>query len=639
VLLLVLFAWMADSSTRDKCAAFDEVAHLTGGYSYWETRDYRLNPENGMLPQRWTALPAYFRGLTFPDLDQPEWNKAFVWKIAYDFFFTRGNDPDRMLRTGRRMILVFGMALGLLVYAWSRQFFGPAGGMISLLLYVLSPNLLAHSRLATSDVALALFLTLAVACFWQVLHRLTVPSLIGFTVVMGLLFLSKGSSFSIVPMMLLLIGIRLLDPDPLAVRIGKEARMERAAGKLLCIGGVLIVSALVTLVMIWTFHGFHYASGAASTMQFPWDRVLSRSGWGGGLIELARTWQLLPESYLYGAAHALSGSQARLAFLHGEIRTTGWWYFFPYAFLVKTPLATLAMLSLAATGLLRSWFLLPRSERRERAARWLYGGAPLLVLLGVYWAFSIPSKLNIGHRHILPTYPALMILAGAAGFWLRRPGWKGKTIVCLLLAGLLIESWTIRPHYLAFFNRIAGGPAQGYRHLVDSSLDWGQDLPGLKRWLDREQQEGYRGNVYLSYFGMSSPGHYGISALPLPGFMESAFHPAFERFPLTEGIYAISATMLHNYYVSSFSRGPWTKEHQAAFDEVNRRLAMGVSSNALLSNYEWLRFARLTSYLREREPDEQIGHSILIYRLTREDAHRALFGPLQELSEDPRGSV
>src|SRR5439155_13724202 len=125
--------------------------------------------------------------------------------------------------------------------------------------------------------------------------------------------------------------------------------------------------------------------------------------------------------------------------------------------------------------------------------------APLLVLLGVYWAAALVSHLNIGHRHLLPIYPPLFILAGGALPRLRVP------LAALAVAeGLL--AW---PHYLAYFNPIAGGARNGYRHLVDSSLDWGQDLPGLQR----------HHPAYLAYFGTGSPRYYGIVASLLPSFI------------------------------------------------------------------------------------------------------------------------
>src|SRR5262249_38061037 len=141
VFLLLAGYWlMATSAARQKCAAFDEPLHLTAGYSYWTTGDYRLHPENGMLPQRWAALPLLFTNVRFPSLDQPSWWNPKTTSLSHQFFYELGNDPDRMLRLGRAMIALLGAALGLVVYLWSRQLFGAKGALISLALFTFSPT-------------------------------------------------------------------------------------------------------------------------------------------------------------------------------------------------------------------------------------------------------------------------------------------------------------------------------------------------------------------------------------------------------------------------------------------------------------------------------------------------------------------
>ena len=120
----------------------------------------------------------------------------------------------------------------------------------------------------------------------------------------------------------------------------------------------------------------------------------------------------------------------------------------------------------------------------------------------------------------------------------------------------------IRPHYLAYFNVLAGGPESGYRHLVDSSLDWGQDLPGLKRWL--EAAEGHSAApaaVYLSYFGSGNPAVYGIDARQIYSYQDwRAAPPLYE---LTGGIYCVSATMLQSLYTRA--PGPWAAPYERAY--------------------------------------------------------------------------
>jgi hypothetical protein len=177
--------------------------------------------------------------------------------------------------------------------------------------------------------------------------------------------------------------------------------------------------------------------------------------------------------------------------MHG---TQGWRFFFPYAVAVKTPTGTflLAVLAIAAGRMLpasRAW---RRSAMVGAAAR--QGGGtvlrmtPLLTVAGVYWVVAVNQNLNIGHRHMLPTYPALYVTCGLVGRFF-APGAPGEGCAAaalrlagraLTVAGVGLVAWEVArafPHFIPFFNILAGGAAQGYTHLVDSSLDWGQAQP------------------------------------------------------------------------------------------------------------------------------------------------------------------
>ena len=131
-LLLALHFVLAVSAVSDKCSTFDEIAHLTGGYSYWVTGDYRLNPEGGMLGQRLMALPLLAGDHKFPPTDQDVWRDAQMWRLGDQFFHRLGNDLDAMLTRTRVMMALISVALGAAVYAISRRLFGKAGAAISL---------------------------------------------------------------------------------------------------------------------------------------------------------------------------------------------------------------------------------------------------------------------------------------------------------------------------------------------------------------------------------------------------------------------------------------------------------------------------------------------------------------------------
>src|SRR5690606_13422012 len=135
----------------------------------------------------------------FPTTEQRAWWTSNEWELGRQFFFEVGNDADAMLLRSRAAMTAFGVLAGVLVWLWSRRLFGPAAGLVSLTLFVLLPAALAHAALVTADMATAFTLTAAVAGWWWVLHRLTLPSLFCSTLATGALFLTKPSAVVLVP--------------------------------------------------------------------------------------------------------------------------------------------------------------------------------------------------------------------------------------------------------------------------------------------------------------------------------------------------------------------------------------------------------------------------------------------------------
>ncbi|MFC1463151.1 ArnT family glycosyltransferase, partial [Verrucomicrobiota bacterium] len=208
--LLAVYSVLAASSGLRKSPVFDEVPHLTAGVSHWRTGDYRLNPEQGALPQRWAALPVAFGPFGFPSTDQEAWRLSDEWELGDQLFHRLGNDLGSMLFRARSMVTLLGVLLGLTVYLWSRRLFGRRGALISLVLFCFSPTMLAHGRFVTSDLTLALTLTVAVGAWWIMLRRLTWVTVLGSAAATGLLFLSKASAAIIVPMFVAMGVVRAL---------------------------------------------------------------------------------------------------------------------------------------------------------------------------------------------------------------------------------------------------------------------------------------------------------------------------------------------------------------------------------------------------------------------------------------------
>ena len=203
----------------------------------------------------------------------------------------------------------------------------------------------------------------------------------------------------------------------------------------------------------------------------------------------------------------------------------------------------------------------------------------LIAAAGFYFAESVSSHLNIGQRHLLPMSPFLYVLAGSLALeWARFQRPARTVMAVLVLLWIVVSSqivffplnhrmWQkVAPHYLAYFNELAGGPGNGYKQLVDSNLDWGQDLKSLKLWLDEKK---ITEPIYLCYFGMADPRYYGILHFNLPG--GCPFEPQ-QHFDVLKpgGLIAISATNLQGVYFSQADRDAWKRilEHSAPVDTI-----------------------------------------------------------------------
>jgi Dolichyl-phosphate-mannose-protein mannosyltransferase len=639
-LLVAAHVVLALSASSRMSPTYDEGVYVTAGYSYWAFHDFRLQPENGILPQRYLSLPVYLSsGFRFPSRDSEAWRQSDLWTLGDQFLFRLGNDLDAILMRGRTAIALVGAAVCLLVYRWSKELYGTGGGLLSLALCALCPTMLAHSGLMTSDMTVTLFMLLSVHRVWKNLQVVSLANVaLGCLSVTGL-FLSKLSAASIIPMAGLMVGALLISNRPMRVvnlRGASHELKSRAAKARAC--SILIVAyVLVTAFLVWTAYEFRYSAfadhGAAGEIFYKFKSIrecCSHLGGKGAVIEWLSIHRLLPEAYLYGAAFLLM-HLSRYEFWNGAYSTDGWTLFFPYCFLVKTPLPVLALAGTSgAIGI--------RRAMKGLAASRLYETVPLWCLILVFSATSLLSTLNIGHRHILPLYPALFILCGSAAGWMRSEKLWLRGLFVVLVSLFVVETGRAYPHYLAYFNQITGR-THAYRHLVDSSLDWGQDLPGLKQWLARHGWDGSpERRVYLTYFGTADPAYYGINASPLP---VDKFPPTAP--PLRPGLYCVSATALQCVYAQA--QGAWSDKYEASFQilknhmqrarqiplsQAEKEVGGAEKLRQLGWTYYMLSVARLMAYLRQQEPLDSIGFSILLFQLSADDLNRALNEPLPD---------
>ncbi len=656
-LLLLLHALLVVKAGSSLSPTFDEPVHLAGGTSCWRTGDYRINPENGNLPQRIGSVPAAFdSSVIFRGESDLFWSRINEWMVAYNFFYRSGNDPETLIIRARSMMLLLSLALGICVYFISKAHFGIRGALISLALYVLSPTVLAHSPMVTSDISAALGFLLSACLLWWMLQRVTLVRVIFSGLALGILFVSKMSAALIVPVYVVLILLRLARRRGLRIDLfGWNRRVGGAGSQAVVFLGAGFFHIFCIMLAIWSSYGFRYsmlAPGAGERereiVERNWSRMEEFGGIQGKAVSFFRTTGILPEAYSFGFCYVLDRSRKRYSFMNGKRSLYGWAGFFPYAFSVKTPLPVMLFLSAGCAcivlGLVRG---------RSSFGRRIYPYAALLVMPAVILSFAVFSNMNIGHRHILPLYPAFFVLAGASSALFRR-SWRWRLAGALCLLWLARDVLAISPHCISYMNRPAGGPEHGYRHLADSSYDWGQDLKPFKRKLPV-----IRGTktVYISYFGTASLEILGKRVLILPSYYQQ---PRGQVYRYGEGLYCISSTMLNLVYfgelLASAGLDPerFSEKGFSYYSEkVEPLLARSSAGNAELAafvrdkgmdywsriygRYELLRFAKLCEYLKDRDPDYRAGYSILIYDIGEEEIAEALSAPCLDTIDIPRG--
>ncbi|MEZ4865185.1 MAG: glycosyltransferase family 39 protein [Caldilineaceae bacterium] len=542
--LLGLFAGQDLAASPHKSAAFDEQYHLTAGYAYLRTGDFRLATTHPPLMGMIAGAALLGRSdITLPT-DQPAWAAADRFLFSDLFLWEANGNGPALVEAARRPIIGVGLLLLVGLFCWSRQLLGAAASWFVLLLATFDPNLLANARVITTDLGLTCFLTLALWWLWAWLEVRSWRNLLLTGLCAGLAMGAKYTGLFFWPAALLILA---LYPR----QRGQDGIVRRLGG--------LVLMGVAAYATLWAI--FRFTVGPIPN--------LAALNWPG--IQWLRDvpvpapfyWQQLLNTFL----RIVNLQGARLDFLLGEPSNQGWWYYFPVALAVKTPLPLLIMASGGA------WLMLRRGQWRRLSVLWVL---PLLFL-----GLGLSGILTIGYRHILPAVPLLILLAAQSIVRLPKPGrshllyWGAQGALLLWLVVGTVRLW---PDQEAFFNGLAGDWRNWSNILVDSNLDWGQDLPALRQTMTDLSIS----TVNLAYFGKAVPEAYGVTYRPLPSylrFVEGVELSAYNPYTPEPGWYAISATSLR----------------------------LGLMQPESVDLY---------AYFRQLEPMARAGYSIYLYHVT-----------------------
>jgi len=497
--LLIFVFLVALFSMKDDSATMDEVAHLPAGYSYLTQKDMRLNPEHPPLIKNWGAFPLLFiKDINFPS-EIKDWTEDIngQWGFGYHFLYKMGNPVDKMIFWARIPMILILILLGFYVFKWARELFGNKAGLLTLFLFSFSPTFLAHGRLVNTDIGAAVGVFIATYYFIKALQGPTKRNIILAGITFGIAQLLKFSVILLVPFFGFLGLIWWLIKS----------------GKLLPTLKILILTFVIGFILIGTVYQYH-------VWNYPPERQVRDAE-----VFLAAYPDFIKKPLLWAADKPVLRPYAqyftglfmvfhRASFGHttyflGEISNLGWKTYFPIVYSIKEPLAFHIF---TLTAILYAAWLIKKPFWQNtfwRTKNWIKNHFPefaMLTFIGIYWATSLYSNLNIGVRHLLPVFPFTFILVGAMIInLLKAPFLKIKYIILgVLIFWQIFSVISIYPHFLAYFNELAGGPNQGYIYTVNSNLDWGQDLKRLTKWVEDEKID----KIYVDYFGGGDAQYY-----------------------------------------------------------------------------------------------------------------------------------
>ncbi len=519
--LLAALALASRTAWRESCTV-DEFGNLPLTIAYWQPGTLHIDRGNPPLTRWLQGLPFVANspplGATTAELERIETS----WDLGYRFEAVHHEDYHALLAKARSVSVGLLLLTVLGVFVWARDLAGRQGAFAAALLAAFSPNLLAHGRLVTPDIGLACFVVWA---GWAA-HRARSTLRWGAVAATGILTAGAClAKFS---------GLLLLPALAVVLLTAKSSWKRRLA--MLC---VFVICAL----------------------------ALMYAGTGSIRPGFFHSWPTpLPAGYVTGIETQLT-EPPYPAYLFGEVREGGWPWYYVVAFLMKVPLPVLALVAGATFVIVR----------RRRGAFAL----PLALAGAFFVAFGFVTKKNVGLRYLLPILPllhvacAVLFAPSASKTQPEGDRREARVVPSLLVVVALIVGTLASAAPLASFNglQVFFG---GKRHvLVDSNLDWGQALPDLRDWMEREGVE----TIRLAYFGRIDPSIYGIRWRSLPA------EPV-------EDACAISATLaVGRPYVVRWKERP--------FEEPT----LGWST---AESWRWT---------RDREPDEELGGgAILVWR-------------------------
>lgn len=583
-------------NAKNDSLIYDEDAHIPAAYSYLTQHDMRLNPEHPPLLKDLAAIPLLFMNLNF-DTSQPFWSdnaNDAQWNAGKYFLYGAGNNPDKIIFWSRFPFVILSLLLGLFIFKWARELAGISAGLLALALYAFDPNILGHNHFVTTDIGIAAFMVFSFYYFIKFIKEPTWKNVFLGGIFLGLLQLTKFSSvlaFPVFGFILILYPLVKKEHD----RANKERKKMSLLLEYLGKGSVVFLISLVLVYIVYYFNTYNMPQEKLPEVinyYFQESRLNPVGAVAKKTLLAINNYPVMEPvaDYLFGIVRVFQRvGGGNVNYFMESVNFNGSLWYFPVVFLLKEPLATLALI-IFATGFAFSRIIKTFFESLKHSFKRIFESFihyirtstaefTMFLFILVYSASSISGNLNIGFRHLLPIIPLIFILTARNiyEFIRKTDEYKYKKIyyVVIMIFVLLLMGGTFLayPYYMSYFNQFAGGSFNGYKYVTDSNADWGQDLNRLKIFLKEHPEVD---KIRLNYFGMADLDYY----------LKDQYIPWWDsKKPIEPGWYAISTLFLQ----------------ESIYD----------TRKSDENSYRWL---------KNKKPLYQVGTSILIYHVSKKEA-------------------
>ncbi len=473
--LLLILIFQSVTSLWIKTPTYDEPYHLTSGYLSYALNDYRYGADQPPFLKSLAAFPLLFFDLKIPE-NYPELLKETMFVLGSKFLYQPQHNVDLLIFLARLPMVFLSCLLGVYVFLWAKELYGEKAGLFALLLYVFSPNILAYSRLVTTDIGIACFIFIPCFYFWSYLNKPTFRSLYLASLFLGLALVSKFSSIILFPIFFVILCAKFLTEREIKFKdliVPQSEKNKRSNFQTFFMHfGIPIV---IILLIIF------FAYGMNSNFL-----TLYKEG----------------VNHLKGTYFGDKGP--RLYYMLGYFFYEPSKFYPIVAFLVKTPVPTQIFIVFSLTVLL---------YKRKN----LFNELCLILPAAIVFASTFTDVDHTGVRRFLPIYPFIFVFVAKLTNYIRSSDFstlKKKlafATMTILTLWYMVSSVRIYPDYLTYFNEAIGGPQNGINYVGNSNIDWGQDLKRLKPYMEKEGID----KIKLMYEGTADPKYYKIPTEPL----------------------------------------------------------------------------------------------------------------------------